>query len=166
MSLARPIRALVAQLDARQPLSEVESLSTTISDSLAPIRAIGRVLLVGAGLATALAALGIHAVLAQWVGARQRELGVRFALGATRATIARLVLREALLTASAGIAVGLAVTFTLLQLAGRALLGVPSLDMYTTAVVTACAIALTVAGALGPARRAARVDVAELLRIE
>ena len=166
MSLARPIRAVVAQLDARQPLSDVESLSTTISDSLAPIRVIGRVLLVGAGLATALAALGIHAVLAQWVGARQRELGVRFALGATRATIARLVLREALLTASAGIAVGLAVTFTLLQLAGRALLGVPSLDMYTTAVVTACAIALTVAGALGPARRAARVDVAELLRIE
>jgi predicted permease len=166
MSLARPIRLGVAQLDDRQPLTEVESLSTTISDSLAPIRVIERLLLVGAGLATALAAIGVYSVLAHWVGARRRELGVRFALGATRAAIARFVLREACPTACAGIVAGLGLAGALVQLAGSALLGVPSLDLYTIGVVTAAAIALILAGSLGPARRAAAVDVADLLRLD
>lgn len=100
------------------------------------------------------------------MGARRRELGVRFALGATRAAIARLVLQEACLTAGAGIVAGLGLATTLVQLTARALLGVPSLDLYAIGVVTAGAIALTAAGALGPARRAARVDVAELLRLD
>ena len=60
VSLARPIRAAVAQLDDRQPLTEIESLSATISDSLSPIRIIERLLLIGAALASALAVLGIY----------------------------------------------------------------------------------------------------------
>jgi len=166
MSLARPIRMAVAQLDDRQPLTEIESLSTTVADSLSPIRVIERLLLVGAGLAAALAALGIYGALAHWVGARQREFGVRFALGATRVTIAQLVLREALLIALSGIVVGLALAIAAIRLADRALLGVPSLDVRTTFIVASCAIVLTLAGSLGPARRAARVDVGELLRLE
>ena len=166
LSLARPIRAAVAQLDGRQPLSELEPLSTTIADSLSPIRIIERLLLIGAGLAAALAMVGICGVLAHWVGGRQRELGVRFALGATRASIARLVVREALLTAGIGIVVGLGLAIALVRLAGRALLGVPSIDVSAALVVVACAIALTIAGSLGPAFRAARVDVAVLLRLE
>jgi putative ABC transport system permease protein len=166
MSLARAVRAAVARLDERQPLSELEPLTTTIADSLSPIRIIARVLLVGAALAAALAALGIYGVLAHWVGARQRELGIRFALGATGTMIGRLVLREALLTAAAGMIAGIGATFVLLRLSGGALLGVPSLDARALLIVLACATALTIAGSLGPARRAARVDVAELLRLE
>jgi ABC-type antimicrobial peptide transport system permease subunit len=113
-----------------------------------------------------LAALGIYGVLAHWVSARQREIGVRFALGATRVTIFRLVVREALLTASGGIVIGPGLAITIVRLASRALLGVPALDLRTAIIVAACAIALTIAGSLGPARRAARIDVAELLRLE
>ncbi len=166
LTLARPIRAAVAQLDDRQPLTELEPLATTIADSLSPIRVIERLLLIGAVLASALAMLGIYGVLVQWVGARQRELGVRFALGATRVAIARLVLRETFLTAGAGIVAGLALAILLVRLAGRALLGVPSVDVGAALVVAAGALALTIAGSLGPARRAAQVNVAELLRLE
>ena len=166
MWLARPVRMAVSQLDDRQPLTELEPLSKTIADSLSPLRIIERLLVTGAAIAAALAALGIYGALAHWVGARKRELGVRFALGATRAAIARLVLREALLTASGGIAAGIALALALVRVADRVLLGVPTLDLGTAVIVAACAAALTIAGALGPARRAARVDVAELLRLE
>ena len=166
MTLARPVRRTIAQLDDQQPLSELEALSTTVADSLSPVRIIARLLLAGAVLAAALAAIGIYGVLAHWVRARERELGVRVALGATGAMIGRLVLKEALLMASGGLVAGLSLTIVLLRLAFGALLGVPSLDAVAVVIVIACAISLTVAGSLGPARRAARVDVAELLRLE
>jgi predicted permease len=166
LDLARPIRVAVSQLDDRQPLTELEPLTTTIADSLSPIRIIRRLLLVGAVVASALAAIGIYGMLAHWVSARQRELGVRLALGATRSSVARLVLGEAVLTSSAGIAVGLAIVFVTLRLADQALLGVPALNVGVVVMVAVGSAALTIAGAVGPARRAARVDVAELLREE
>ena len=166
MSLARRVRAAVAELDERQPLSGLEALNTTIADSLSPIRVIERLLLVGAVLASALAALGIYAVLGHWVASRRRELGVRFALGATAASIARLVLCEALLTAAGGMVAGVALAIVAVRVAGGALLGVPSLNPRTTITVAIAAIALTLVASVGPARRASRVDVAELLRLE
>jgi putative ABC transport system permease protein len=166
MSLARRVRAAVAEMDDRQPVSGIEPLSTTIADSLSPVRVIERLLLVAAALSAALAALGIYGVLAYWVGARQREMGVRFALGATRRSIAGLVLNEALWTAGAGIAAGLLAAVLAVRLAGSALLGVPSLDARAMLVVAGAAVALVIAASLGPARRAARVDVAELLRLD
>jgi predicted permease len=166
MSLARSMRATVAQLDDRQPLSSLEPLSTTIADSLSPIQVIERLLVVGSFLAAALAALGIYGVFGQWVAARQREIGVRFALGATRATIAWFVLRDALAAAGAGIAAGVAAAALIIRVAADALLGVPKLDLTAPLVVAVCTIALTIAGSVGPARRAASVDIAELLRLE
>jgi putative ABC transport system permease protein len=166
IALARPVRATVAQLDNRQPLTELEPLTTTIADSLSPIRIIERLLLIGAVIASLLAALGIYGALAHWVRARRRELGIRLALGATRTSIARLVLREALLTASAGILVGMALAAGFVRLAGGALLGVPSLEIRALAIVLICGVSLAVAGGVGPARRAAHVNVEELLRFE
>jgi predicted permease len=166
VTLARPVRAAVAHLDDRQPLGELEPFSTTVADSLSPIRIIGRVLLAGALVAAGLAVLGIYGALAHWVRSRTRELGIRFALGATRRAIGGLIVREALLTAAAGSVVGLAAAIALVNLAESVLLGVPSLDTRAVLAVAAAAVALAVAGSLGPARRAARVDVGELLRIE
>ena len=166
MSIGRRVRSAVVELDDRQPLSGVEPLSTTIADSLSPVRVIERLLLIAAALSAGLAALGIYGVLAHWVGARRRELGVRFALGATRGSIAAMVLNEALWTAGAGIIVGLTAAIVAVRAAGSALLGVPSLEARQMILVAIGAIVLTIAAALGPARRAARVDVAELLRLD
>jgi putative ABC transport system permease protein len=166
LSLARPIRAAVARLDDRQPLSGVEPLSASIADSLSPVRIIERMLIVGAALAAALAALGIYAMLSHAVSARRREFGVRYALGATRAIIGRLVWREALTTGAAGIVAGVLVTAVAIRAARSALLGVPSLDARAVVAVAIAAIAVTLAGAFGPVRRAANVDVAVLLRME
>ncbi|HEX7136545.1 MAG TPA: ABC transporter permease [Vicinamibacterales bacterium] len=166
VTLARPVRAAVAGLDDRQPLSELEAFSTTVADSLSPIRIIGRVLLAGALVSASLAALGIYGVLAHWVRSRTRELGIRFALGATRAEIGRLILREALTTAAAGTLVGLSLAIAFVKLAESALLGVPSLDVRAILAVSSAAFALAIAGSWSPARQAARVDVGELLRIE
>ena len=166
MSVARQVRAAIAQLDDRQPIAELEALSATVNDSLSPIRVIERLLLIAAAVASALAAVGIYGVLAHWVGARRREFGVRFAIGATQASIARLVMHEAVVTAGTGIVAGLACATGAVRLAGGAFLGVPSLDVCTALFVAIAAMALALAAALGPARRAAAVDVAELLRLD
>jgi putative ABC transport system permease protein len=166
MSLARQVRAAIAQIDDRQPISGLEPLSTSIADSLSPVKVIERLLLVAAALASALAVLGIYGVLAHWVGARRRELGVRFALGATTGSIARLVMREAALTAVVGIVAGLAIAAGGVRFVGGAFVGIPSIDLRMAVTVAAAAFGLAIAAALGPAHRAARVDVAELLRLE
>ena len=97
-------------------------------------------------------------------GARQRELGVRFALGATRTAIARVVLTEAALTAGGGMMVGVALAIALVRVAADALLGVPSLDGRSVAIVAISGFVIAMGGAMGPARRAARVNAADLLR--
>lgn len=164
--VARQVRATVAQLDDRQPIAELEPLTATIDDSLSPVRVIERLLLIAAALASALAALGIYGVLAQWVGARRREFGVRIALGATNGSIARLVVHETIVTSSVGIVAGVTMAAVAVRLAGGAFLGVPSLDAPTALFVAIGAIALALAAALGPARRAAGINVAGLLRLD
>ena len=166
MSVARQVRAAIADLDDRQPIAELEALSATVSDSLSPIRVIERLLLVAATVASALAAIGVYGVFAHWVGARRREFGVRFALGATPASIARLVIHEATVTAGVGIVAGLAVATGAVRLAGGAFIGVLSLDLLTGLFVAVGAMVLALAAAFGPARRAGAVDVAELLRLD
>jgi len=166
LSVARQVRSAIARLDDRQPIAELEPLTATIDDSLSPVRIIERLLLIAAAFASVLAALGIYGVLVQWVGARRREFGVRFALGATQGSIAWLVVHEIFLTAGIGIVAGVTMAAGAVRLAGGAFLGVPSLDGATALFVAVGAMVLALAAALGPARRAADVDVAALLRMD
>ena len=166
LSVARQVRSAIARLDDRQPIAELEPLTATIDDSLSPVRIIERLLLIAAAFASVLAALGIYGVLVQWVGARRREFGVRFALGATQGSIARLVVHEIIVTAAIGVVAGVTMAAGAVRLAGGAFLGVPSLDHATALFVAVGAMVLALAAALGPARRAADVDVAALLRMD
>jgi len=166
MSIARRVREVVARLDDRQPLSDIQPLSASIADSLSPIQVIERILVGAAVLSALLAAAGIYGVLAHWVGSRSRELGVRFALGATSRAIAALVVREALLTAGTGGVAGMTLAIVAIRLSAGALLGVPSVDARVVALVAGGVFVLALAASLGPARRAARIDVAQLLRLE
>ena len=111
-----------------------------------------------AGVAVGLALVGLYGLMGSVVGRREREFGIRAALGATPATVARLVFRHAGRLALAGVAVGLGVSLAAAQGLAGLLYGVDARDPLTfAAVMTAC---------VAPARRAARVDPVDVLRAE
>ena len=162
--VSREIRGTIAKLDRLQPIAGLEPLSATVADSLSPVRVIDRLLMGAAAAAALLAMIGVFGVLAQSVAQRLREFGVRFALGATRSSIARIVLADAVATAGAGLAAGLGVAAAAVRLARASLLGLADLSGAAVAAVVGATLVLMLAAALIPARRASRVDVATLLR--
>ena len=163
--VSRQARDAIARLDRLQPIAGLEPLSASIADSLSPVRVIDRLLLAGAAAAALLAMIGVFGVLAQSVAQRLREFGVRFALGATPASIARIVLADAVVTAGVGLAAGLGVALAAVRLAQASLLGLADLNGSVVLAVVAAIFLLMLGAALVPARRASRVDVATLLRL-
>jgi predicted permease len=118
------------------------------------------------GLAVFLALLGVHGVLAYSVSRRTREIGVRVAVGANPATVARAVMRDGLLLTLIGVAIGLPAAFLAARSVRSMLFGVTEADALTFSVVTAFFVLLgSMAGTL-PARRAASVDPVVALRAE
>ena len=164
MALAAPVRRELVALRSDVALSRVALLEGLARDTLAAPRAASRVLALFAGLALFLAALGLYGVVSCLVGEELRELGVRLALGARPASLVALVLERSLALAGTGLALGLALALV----AGRALAGllygVSPHDPATLAGVGLLLMAVAAAAALGPARRAARLDPARVLR--
>jgi putative ABC transport system permease protein len=164
MALAAPVRRELGALRGDVALSRVAPLEGLARDTLAAPRAASRVLALFAGLALLLAALGLYGVVSCLVGEELRELGVRLALGARPASLVALVLERSLALAGTGLALGLALALV----AGRALAGllygVSPHDPATLAAVGLLLMAVAAAAALGPARRAARLDPARVLR--
>jgi putative ABC transport system permease protein len=124
------------------------------------------VLQVLSALALALAAMGMFAVMAYTVAQRQRDFGVRMALGAARGDLQRIVLRRGLALAVFGVVAGLAVAWGLTRFLESVLFEISPHDPLTYAGVAVVLIGVAVAACWLPARRAARVDVARLLRAE
>jgi len=165
IAASREVRAAIARLDRMQPIGGLEALSTTVADSLSPVRVIDRLLAAGAAAAALLAVIGVFGVFAQSVSQRMREFGVRLALGATPLSIARAVLGEALVTAGLGLAAGVGVAVAVVRTAQASLLGLADLNASAVLLVLAAIPALMSAAALLPALRASRADVAALLRL-
>ncbi len=124
------------------------------------------VLQVLSSLALALAAMGMFAVMAYAVTQRQREFGVRMALGATPGDLLSMVLRRGLTLAAFGVVLGLLVAWGLTRFLQSVLFEISPHDPLTYAGVAVVLIGVAVAACWLPARRAARVDVARLLRAE
>ena len=121
----------------------------------------------GLGLSVVLlTAAGLFGVLLYAVNRRMREFGLRVALGAQPRQIERLVLGESLRMAAIGVPIGLAGLAAAAQLAGSMLLGVTPLDPLAYVLSAVAAVALALAAAWLPARRATRVDPMEALRAE
>ena len=164
--VAEPIRGAVASLDPNQPVSEMATMSSQISESMAGPRF--RTLLFGvfAAVAVLLAAAGTYGSLLYTVSQRLREMGIRLALGAARGDLVRLVVRQCLLQVLAGIALGVAGALLLARSLESFLFGVGSTDPLTLAVVAAGLAAVTLLACWPPARRAATANPLESLRAE
>jgi ABC-type antimicrobial peptide transport system permease subunit len=129
-------------------------------------RAASRVLLLFAGLALFLAALGLYGVVSCLVGESTRELGVRLALGARPTSLVSLVLRRGLVLAGLGLAVGTGAALAVGRLLEGVLFGVSPRDPATLAGVALVLLLAAAAAGYGPARRAGRLDPARVLRAD
>jgi putative ABC transport system permease protein len=163
---ARKMRAAVRLADREQPLFRIETIEERIEQSLAGPRATAQMLGFLAALALLLAAVGIYGVLSYTAGARAREIGVRLAVGARRADVFGLVLRQGVLLALAGMAAGLAGAFALAPLMGHILDGVTPYDPMTFGVAAGTLSLAALAACALPAWRAMRVDPIRVLREE
>ena len=166
MALLPAVKAQIAQLDPAQPVTKVRTLDQVLERSAGPQRLLAQLLSVFAAAALLLATLGIYGVVSYSVSRREREIGVRMALGAQAAHVVGMVLREGLRLSLLGVLAGSLLALALARLFAGFLYGVSATDPLTYALA-ACGLALAGAAACWlPARRATRVDPAVSLRAE
>jgi len=167
-SLANTVTRKVREIDPQVAVSNVASMSQIIHDSPTMVlRAYPAYLLAGfAGTALALAVLGIYGLLAYSVVQRQRELGLRLALGAAPSDLRQLVVANGLKLALIGSAFGIVGAFAVSRLISSLLFGVKSTDSVTFVGVCLLLVFATLPATYVPALRATRVDPMETLRCE
>jgi putative ABC transport system permease protein len=165
-AMAPAMRKLISNIDPTQPVSNVKTLEQALSDSIAPRRFNLFLLGTFAAVALLLALVGIYGVIAYSVAERTREIGLRMALGAQRREVVRMVVREGMAMALAGMAGGLAGAWGLTHLMDSLLYGVKANDPGTFGVVAAALAATAVLACWVPALKAARVDPMVALRYE
>ena len=152
--------------DARVPLGRVRTMEEILSASLAFHRFLMLLLVAFAGLAVALAAVGIYGVMSYLVTQSTREIGVRIALGAQPRQVLGVVIGRGMLMAGSGAAVGLAGALALTRLLAHQLYDVQPTDALTFGAVTALLLLVALVACFLPARRATKVDPVVALRYE
>jgi putative ABC transport system permease protein len=163
---AETVRHEVRAIDNAQPISQTRLMEDVVARSLTRDRFSVFVLGAFACLALILAAVGLYGVVAYVVTQRTNEIGVRIALGAEPRGIQRLVVVQSLRMVLIGAGLGLSGAFVVTGILRSLLYEVQPRDPMTFAVVTLLLVAVAVAAALIPARRAARVDPVLALRAE
>lgn len=163
---AGSLRTLMLSLDPEMPPFNVRTLSDEVGGFVAGPRFSATLLGLFAGIALALAAVGVYGVMAYAAGQRTREIGVRIALGATRAAVLRLMLRDGILVVGAGLALGLSAALLLSRALTGLLHDVAPADPVALVAVAAVLASIGMAAAYVPARRATRTSALEALREE
>jgi predicted permease len=163
-SITAAVRERMRAIDPALPLSHVRTMEEVAAESVASRRS-GMTLLVLFGLlALSLAAAGIYGVMSHMVALRTSEIGIRMTLGARPSSVMRLVLREGLVQAAAGLAVGLAAGVLVMDAFRALLFEVSPADPLTLGGVAILLLATAMLACILPARRAIRVDPVEALR--
>lgn len=166
LALASELREAVRGLDAGVSLTGLGTMDGSVSDSLAPLRILGILMLVFAGVSLALAALGIYGMLAHSVAQRKHEFGVRLALGAQREDVLKLVIRHSWKLAAIGLAIGLPLAYGLSRVMRSALFGVVEFDAILFLGLALLVTFVALVAAYFPARRAMDADPIRALRSE
>jgi putative ABC transport system permease protein len=158
------IRNVVTSLDPNLPVFEPRMLDERIGESLAPRRLAMTVLTGLAALSLGLAVFGLYGVISYAVSQRTTEFGIRVALGAQTSDVRRMVIRQGLVLALAGVIVGVVAAFVATQALARLLFGVSTHDPLTFVGAPVILAAVAVVASYLPARRATRVSPLEALR--
>jgi predicted permease len=165
-ALVSELRDAVRSVDLRLPLDGLKTLQDIAVDRLGTRRFALSLFGVFAALALLLGAIGIYGVMSFGVAQRSRELGMRLALGASRASVLRMVLARGARLTGPGLLLGLAAAMGSARLLGDLLYEVSPLDPWTYALVAAVLATVSIAATWLPAWRATRLDPAESLRGE
>jgi len=157
-SMATTVRREIARVDREMPVYDVKTMAERARQSLA-IRRAPMLLATGFGLlALFLSAIGIYGVLAYLVTQRTKEIGIRIALGSTKAGVVHLVLREAVILIGGGLAVGAGGAAALTRSLEGQLFGVRPTDPVVLSLTIAILGLVALAACVLPARRATRID--------
>ncbi|HLM55515.1 MAG TPA: ABC transporter permease, partial [Pyrinomonadaceae bacterium] len=166
LGLVPAVRSAVRSLDPELPFSQVTTMEELLARSVAQ-RRLSTLLLGGfAGTALLLAALGIYGVMAYSVTQRAREIGIRMALGARGGDVVRMVLRQGMALALAGVACGMAAGLVAARLMRGLLYGVSAVDPLTFFGMAGVLTCVALLACYVPARRATKIDPLIALRAE
>jgi putative ABC transport system permease protein len=162
--LTRSIVTEIQRLDRHLPVTHIRTMEEVAALPMGQQRMVMALLGGFAGVALVLAALGIYSVLSYSVGQRQREFGVRVALGAQQADVVRLVLGSGARLVMVGLGTGLTVALLLTRLMTDLLYGVLPADPVTFLAVSVLLATTALVACYVPARRAMRVNPVDVLR--
>jgi putative ABC transport system permease protein len=165
-TLATVVRDVIRNLDPELPVAALGTMDDVVAQSVAERRFLTTLVLLLAGAALVLAAIGVYGVVSQGVARRTPEIGVRLALGARRESVVRLILSEAWALVGIGLLAGVPIALALGSLVRSMLFGIVPHDVAT---IVACCITIAGAATLAaylPARRASRLDPMVALRAE
>jgi putative ABC transport system permease protein len=165
-AFAPTLKSAVWAFDNKLAISDVTTMDGEILQATAQARFVMLLLMMFAVMALLLAAVGIYGVMSYSVSRRTHEIGVRISLGASRVDVLRMVIRQGMMLALIGSAIGLVGALALARLMKELLYGVVPFDPITFISVAALLMAVALAASCIPARRAMRVDPMVALRHE
>jgi predicted permease len=166
LAFATQALAAVAAVDRTQSVYDVQTMEQALAKSIAPRLFNTILLMLFAGVALFLAVVGLYGVVAYTVAARTSEIGIRMALGAQRARVVRMIIRDGAPSIVSGLILGLVAVVAMARLMTELLYGVDPTDLPTFIAVTACLSAIAFFGCLIPGLKAAMIDPAIALRAE
>ncbi len=165
-TLSPMIAKVIRDIDPTVPVARMREMDEVFSDSISRPRLLAQLLAAFAGLALLLAGIGTYGVLAYMVVERRREMGIRLALGATRARVLGQVMTQGLVLAGTGVVVGLVAALGLTRLLTSLLFGVQPTDVMTLAIAIPLIVVIAAIACWVPAWRASRLDPNVVLRAD
>jgi putative ABC transport system permease protein len=164
--VASSVSAAIRAVDSEQPVTDMQTMEKAIHDRSIGLQYVEIFMAVFGILALVLSAVGVYGVMAYMVSEQTHDIGLRMALGAPRILVLRAIFRRGMLTALAGLAVGLPIGFWLAIVTQSLIYGVTARDPVTFIGIPLILLAATALAIFIPARRAMSIDPIVALRYE